>query len=220
MIQSPRTTLSAVIEQPRSADLAALIIAIVAACNVGFLLTRVGRLAALDQEVRQLESFGVDVDDRMYASLKDALPYRPALTAAIIVIGWPLFWAASASVLRAIGNRGAIKATFAQVLTVVVHASSILALRSVVALPINYAREAIGGATSVGLLFAGFGESSFAARLFGAIDLFFVWSVVLTAMGLSMLYRTRTLPLARWLLGAYVVGAAAIALTQAFRGGV
>ena len=52
------------------------------------------------------------------------------------------------------------------------------------------------------------------------IDIFVVWWVVLVALGLSMLYQTRTLPIARWLFGAYAGGAAALALTQALRGGV
>jgi len=220
MLRSPRATLAAAIERPQSAGLGALIIAIVVACSVGFLLTKVGRLAALDQEVRQLESFGANVDDRLYGELRAALPYRPALTAATIVIGWPLAWISIAGVLRAWGNRGPIKASFNQVLSVVVCASSVLALRSVVALPINYARESIGGATSVGVLLPGVGDSTFAARLFGAVDIFLVWWVVLVAMGFGMLYKTRTLPVARWLLGAYATGAAALALTQAFRGGV
>jgi len=65
-----------------------------------------------------------------------------------------------------------------------------------------------------------FGETTFAARLVGAVDLFLVWWMVLVAMGVSLLYRVRTLPIARWLLGAYAAGAAALALTQALRGGV
>ena len=65
-----------------------------------------------------------------------------------------------------------------------------------------------------------FGESTFPARLLGALDIFVVWWVVLVALGLSMLYQTRTLPIARWLFGAYAAGAAALALTQALRGGV
>ena len=39
------------------------------------------------------------------------------------------------------------------------------------------------------------------------MDIFVVWWVVLVAMGLSMLYQTRTLPIARWLFGAYAGGA-------------
>ena len=65
-----------------------------------------------------------------------------------------------------------------------------------------------------------FGESTFPARLIGAVDVFVVWWVVLIAIGLGILYRTRTLSVARWLFGAYVGGAAVLAFTQAFRGGM
>lgn len=220
MIRSPYATLSAAISRPRSRDIGMLIVAVAAVCSVGFLTTPVGRLAALDQEVRQLESVGTAVTDEVYARLRQLQPYRPIISAATIVVGWPVMWVAAAFVLRAIGNRGTRQATFAQVLTVVVHASSILALRAIVAAPVDYARESLGGATSIGVLLPGFGEATFAARLFGALDIFVLWWVVLVAMGLSMLYQTRTLPIARWLLGAYATGAAALALTQALRGGL
>ena len=65
-----------------------------------------------------------------------------------------------------------------------------------------------------------FGESTFTGRLLGAVDLFVVWWLVLIALGLSILYQARTLPIARWLFGAYAGGAAVLALTQALRGGV
>jgi hypothetical protein len=112
------------------------------------------------------------------------------------------------------------RATFAQVLTIVVHASSVLALRAMVALPINVARESLGGATSLGVIMPAFGESTFAARLVGAVDLFALWWLALVAMGLGILYEVRTIPIARWLLGAYAGGALALALTQALRGGL
>jgi hypothetical protein len=220
MIRSPYATLSSVVSRPRSLDLLLLVIGVGAMCSVGFLMTDVGRLAALDQEVRQLESVGTIVTEARYTQLRHLLPYRPFISAATIIVGWPLMWMLVAFLLRAIGNRGAKQATFAQVFAVVVHASSIFALRAVVTAPLNYARESIGGATSLGVLLPGFGESTFAARLFGALDIFVLWWVVLVAMGLSILYQARTLPIARWLLGAYATGAAALALTQALRGGV
>jgi hypothetical protein len=226
MMRSPRATLSSAVDRPRSLDLAMLIIAVAATCSVGFLLTGVGRLAALDQAVRQLESLGATITDKRYAELRHLQSYRPLVSAAAIIIGWPIMWMCAAFVFRAIGNRfhagvpGERRVTFAQVLTVVVHASSILAVRSVVAAPVNYARESLGGSTSLGVLLPVFGDTTFAARLVGAVDLFLVWWVVLIAMGLGILYRTRTLPIARWMLGAYAAGAAALALTQALRGGV
>ena len=220
MIRSPYATLSSVRIRPRSLDLAVLVIVVAATCSVGFLMTHVGRLAALDQEVRQLESMGTPITEARYAELRHLLPYRPAISAAAIIVGWPLMWIAAAFVVRIIGNRGARQATFAQVLTVFVHASSVLALRAIVATPINYARESLGGATSLGTLLPGLGDSTFLARLFGALDIFVVWWAVLIAMGLSILYQTRTVPIVRWLLGAYATAAAALALTQALRGGI
>ena len=97
MIRSPYTTLSSVVKQPRSFDLGVLLIVVATACSVGFLLTNVGRLAALDQEVRQLESIGTVVTDARYAELRRLLPYRPAISAAVIIVGWPI--------ARALGRR-------------------------------------------------------------------------------------------------------------------
>ena len=113
-----------------------------------------------------------------------------------------------------------IHPTFAQVFSVIVHASSVLALRSLVALPINFARESLGGATSLATILPGFGDATFAARLAGAVDVFVVWWMLLLALGLGMLYHIRAITVARWLFGAYATGAAALALTQALRGGV
>jgi hypothetical protein len=221
MVRSPRATLDSVVMSPRSIDLAIVIVFIAAVCSAGFLMTRVGQLAALDQQVRQLESFGAVINDETYAELRRWVPYRPAISAALILVGWPVLWIALAAILKAIGDRFSHqRATFAQVLTVVVHASSVFAVRSMIAAPVNYARESIGGATSLSILMPAFGESTFPARLLGAVDIFVVWWVVLVAMGLSILYETRAVSVARWLLCAYTAGAVVLAITQALRGGV
>ena len=220
MVRSPRATLAGVIARPRSLDLAIAIILISVICRVGFLLTPVGRLAALDQQVRQLESFGTIVTDETYAELRRWTPYRPALSAAVVLVGWPALWVAVAAVVKKVGDRRGAAVTFAQVFTVVVHASAVFALQSLIAAPMNYARESIGGATSLSRVMPAFGESTFPARLLGAVDIFVLWWIVLAAMGFGILYGTRTLPIARWLLGAYGAGAMLLALTQALRGGI
>lgn len=221
MVRSPRATLTSAVARPRSIELAVLIVLISAVCSAAFLMTRVGQLAALDQQVRQLESFGASVTDETYAGLRSWVPYRPAISAAIIVVGWPVLWAMLAAIAQAVGNRtGRSRATFAQVLAVIVHASAIFAFRAVIVAPVNYARESIGGASSLSMLMPAFGESTFPARLLGAVDIFLLWWVVLVAMGLGILYQTRALPIARWLFGAYAAGAAAFAVTQALRGGM
>jgi len=221
MVRSPRATLAAAIARPRSLDLGLLTVTVSTVCSVSFLVTRAGQLAALDQQVRQLESLGTVVTDQLYMQLRDWERYRPLLSALGISVGWPALWISGAAVITAIGNRtGRAQATFAQVLSVLVHASSILALRAMVALPIHFMRESLGGATSLATILPGLGDASFAARLFGAIDVFVIWGVLLAALGLGMLYQTRALTIARWVFGAYATGAAALALTQALRGGV
>ena len=220
MVRSPRATLAAAIRRPRSFDLAVLILAVSTFCSVIFLVTPFGRLAALDQQVRQLESMGLVVTDQLYAQLRSWQRYRPLVTAIAILAGWPVLCACAAATIRAIGSRQPVQPTFAQVFSVIVHASSILALRSLVALPINFARESLGGATSLATLLPGLGDATFAARLLGAVDVFVVWWVLLLALGLGMLYHIRAIAVARWLFGAYATGAAALALTQALRGGV
>lgn len=221
IVRSPRATLADAVRNPRSLDLGVLIVVTSAVCSAGFLMTRVGQLAVLDQQVRQLESFGAVITDERYESLKALGPYWPAMSAAVIAIGWPVLWLVLARSIQWIGRRaGRGEAGYAQVLAVVVHAWAIFAVRALVATPINYARESLGGATSLSVVMPVFGASTFPARLLGAIDIFIVWWVVLMAMGLSTLYQTRTLPIARWLFGAYAGGAAALALTQALRGGI
>jgi hypothetical protein len=104
-----------------------------------------------------------------------------------------MLWLLAAGVVQWFGRRARSDVTFGQVLTVVVHASAILAVRAGVAAPLNYARESLGGGTSLAALMPAVGESTFPARLFGAMDLFVLWWVVLVALGLGILYQTRTL---------------------------
>src|SRR5262245_17909954 len=80
MVRSPRATLERVIQQPRSLDLAVLVVVISASCTAGFLSTHVGQLAGLDQEVRQLESFGVVITDARYGELRSLASYRPVMS--------------------------------------------------------------------------------------------------------------------------------------------
>ena len=221
MLKSPRRTLTAAVADPRPFKTAAAIVLIAAACNTGFFLTRVGRLAALDQRVRQLESIGTVITDDVFARVREWERYRPIVSAVTVIVGWPLAWAAIAGMTWRFARATAAQApTFLQVFAVIVYASAVFALRAVIVTPINYMRESVGGATSVSLLLPGLSDGSFAGRLFGALDIFVLWWTALVALGLGMLYQVRASVVARWLVGAYAAGAAALALTQALRGGV
>ena len=48
-------------------------------------------------------------------------------------------------------------------------------------------------------------ENSFPARLLGSVDLFIIWWLMSLAIGLGVLYRKRTTPIATSLIAIYVL---------------
>ena len=57
-------------------------------------------------------------------------------------------------------------------------------------------------------------ESTFAAKLLGMIDIFLVWQLIVLSMGLAVLYRRRTQPIATTLLVLYAVIAVIVAFVR------
>jgi uncharacterized membrane-anchored protein len=84
---------------------------------------------------------------------------------------------------------------------------------------VNYFRGAMGSVANLGALLPMLPEHSFAANLLGAIDVFLLWYVLVLAMGLAVLYRRRTQPIAISLLGLYAVIAIVIAVVKSRAGG-
>ena len=86
-------------------------------------------------------------------------------------------------------------------------------------LPLAYARQTMSSATNLGVFAPFLDESSFAARLLSAIDLFIVWWIISLAIGLGVLYRKRTGPVAATLLVIYVaIGIVIAAVKTAMSG--
>ena len=63
----------------------------------------------------------------------------------------------------------------------------------------------MSSATNLAVVLPMIDENSFIGRLLGMIDLFLVWWVVVLAIGLGVLYRRRTQPIAIGLFGVYAV---------------
>jgi hypothetical protein len=61
-------------------------------------------------------------------------------------------------------------------------------------------------------------EKSFAANLLGMIDIIYIWYFIVLAIGLAVLYKRRTQPIAISLLSVYAVIVLGIALFRS-RGG-
>lgn len=220
VLTAPRLAFADIAARPSWIGAAIVVAAVTAVFTVGFLMTRVGQLALLDQQVRQIESLGGTVTDQMYSRLEQIQRYMPAMAAAGILAGWPIRWLVLSGILMTVFN-GWLggTASFRQVFAVVVHASVIQALQAAFVAPVNYARESFGGATTLGVFFPMLGEGSFLSRLLGAIDLFTIWWIVVLSIAMSVLYGRRTRAIAAWFFGLYGAGALVLAAFQAIRGG-
>jgi hypothetical protein len=111
-------------------------------------------------------------------------------------------------------------ATFRQVFAVVAHSGVVLAALSLFTTPLAYARESVSGATNLGVFLPFLDERSFAARMLGAIDLSYIWWMINLAIGLGVLYRKRTAPIATSLLVIYASIGLIIAVIKTVMSGV
>jgi len=111
-------------------------------------------------------------------------------------------------------------ATYKQVLAVTTHAGAINVVQTLFVLPLNYVRESAASATNLGVFVQSFlDETNFVARVLGMIDMFIVWNLIVTAIGLGVLYRRKTGPIFWSLMGVYVVIVLVIAgVMRAFGG--
>ncbi len=214
VIVSPRATYAAVAARPQWVGVLALTSILAAAGAAGFMSTDVGKQAWLDAGVRQQERYGRTLTDQQYARLEQLAQYAPYFGAAS-VLALPVLAAVLSALFLGVFNAVAGgDASFKQVLAIVSHSAVILPLAQIVALPIAYARETLSGVTNLMVFFPFLDENSFAARALGAVDLVYVWWIVSVSIGLGVLYRRRTGPIASTLLGVYAVIALVVAAIQ------
>jgi len=212
IVTSPRETYADVVARPRWFGMMALIILVTVVFMGGFLYTDVGKQAWLDQAVRSQEAFGVQVTDEAYAAMERMAPWAPVLTAVNMVIFQPLMTVIIAGILFAVFNAAlGGDSSFKQTFAVVVHTGAITIVQQLFITPLNYVRESMTSATNLAVFLPMLDETSFLAKLFGTIDLFIVWWVVLLAIGLSVLYRRKTGPIATGLFVVYGIIAIIIA---------
>lgn len=212
VITDPKATFESVAARPKWLGMLALTTAIILACTVLPMTTEGGKEAMLETQVRQMESFGMQVNDQMYQQMRSRMGIAPYTTAAGVLIMSPIITLVLGGILFAIFN--AImggNAAFKQVYSVVVHAGVISALGQLVTGPLNYFRGTMASATNLAVLLPMLPEGTFLTRLAGMIDLFVVWWVFILAVGVAVLYKRRTQPVAMTLFGVY----AAIALVAA-----
>jgi hypothetical protein len=220
VLTSPQETFRSIVAHPKWFGMLAATVILVAFFAILPTTTEEGKQAALDQQVSQMEAFGRQVDDAQYERMRQGMAFAPYVTGAMILIFVPLMAAIISGILFAIFNAAmGGEASFKQLFSVVVHAGAVSSLAQVFTGPLNYFRGAVGSATNLGVLLPMIDEKSFLGRLLGMTDLFIIWWLIVLAIGLGVLYRRRTQPIAISLLAVYAVIALSVAAVMSRVGG-
>ena len=195
MFTSPKATFEKIVANPKPAGIlfvAALVIALAAASPQ---FTEAGRQAALDMQVKQTEQWsGKQVTDQQYAQMEQWSKYGAIVGVVGTFIFMPVVSLIFAGLYFVAFN--AIMggtASFKQVLAVVTHSQVIGALGAVAGAPIQLMRGTISmaGPFNLGALVPMLDESSTIARVLGSISVFTLWGLVVTGIGLGVLYRRK-----------------------------
>jgi len=221
IIFSPRATYQDIAERPHVLGVLILVLAITGGALGAFMSTDVGVQAMLEQGDRMSASYGRQMSDAQYDQARafmERFRYMYALPAVIFI---PLVAAIEAALILAIFN--AIlggNATFKQAYAIVFFSLVLTTVQQLFALPLEYVKGSMASPTSLSIFMPFLDEGSFLARFLGAIDLFRLWWVVNLSIGIGVLYKRRTAPIALWLLGFYAVMACIYAALTAALSGV
>jgi len=220
VIFSPALTLREVAQDPRPAGTIAFVSVVTALSAAIFLGTGVGKLAWLDEAMRQAEVFALRVTDAQYAQLQRMKEYAAYLVLVQDLVGIPLVIVAVAGLVKGVfAVMSGMEATFKQTLGVIAASTVILTLRQLCVLPLDYMRESMTSAPNLAGFLPMLRESGFLARFLGSIDLFVVWWLLVLASGLAALFRCPARSIAVTLFVLYGVVALGLALTLMLFGG-
>lgn len=215
MFTAPRKTFEGVIQTPRPAGMLFLVVVIMALATAGPQFTDRGRQAALDMQVQQIEKFtGQPVTDEVYAQMQTRSKYSAYFTIVGVFIGTPIFVLIIGAIYWFIFNvvMGGT-AMFKQVLAVVTHSMVVGTVGAVLGAPIQYLKGTMSsqGPFTLAALVPMLDEKSFLVNFLGFINPFTVWGIIVTAIGLGVLYKRKTTPIATTVLIIYGVIAAGVA---------
>jgi Yip1-like protein len=213
---SPKETFAAVVARPRWLAVMVVTLVMSSAAYYVILSSQDMQDAIVDQQVRAMESRGNAVSDQQIANIERFIGYLPVGYAVGIFVLGPLLGAAIAGIVTGIfttlmGGNG----TFKQVFAVMNHAGFIPAISALcIAGMLAVGAKPIGArppGANLGVFLPMLEETSFLAVLLRSIDMFLLWWMVVLAIGLGVLYKRRTGPIATTFIGLYIVIALLIA---------
>ena len=205
VIFSPREAFAAVVARPKWLGAVVVVGLIIGAANFALLSTEVGQQLTLDQQVSAVEAFGVKISDEQYAQMERSMENARYTSPIFTIVAIPLVMTLTAGILHVMfGLIGGGNGTYKQVYAISAHGSVISAMQVVFTTIVTLAAGRAAGA-NLSVFVPTLEETSFLYRFLSTIDLFYVWSTFITAVGLSVLYKRRTGPIAMTLFAIYLV---------------
>jgi Yip1-like protein len=218
VLRHPRSTMAALVAAPSWFPTWVFILALWLVPAGWFLSTPTGRLALVDERVRQVEAFGGRMDDARYGALLRRPPREAYfLSGGRMLLSPPITILAAAAAMALARLEGA-PLPIAGGLAVSVHASVPLAIQQLIAIPVSYLTESMASPTNLAAALR-LETGTLGSRVFGAIDLFGLWWVWLLAVGLSAATGRRARGSLIWLVFIYAGIAAALAAAMTIAGG-
>jgi hypothetical protein len=220
IITAPKETFQSVSAHPRWFGMLLICTVLIAVCAALPMTTDAGKEATLRQQVEGMESFGMTVSDQQYEGMRRGMAFAPYTTAGAVLVFTPIMTLAFAGLMYLVFNvmMGG-DATFKQVFAVFAHGAVISTLAQLFTGPLNYFRGAVTSATNLAVLLPMVEPKSFVGRVLAMTDLFLIWYILILAIGLAVLYRRRTQPIALTLYGVYAAGVLVIAAVMSALGG-
>ena len=215
VIVSPRETFASVVARPTWLGAVGIAVLIYAVAQFFLLSTEVGQQLAIDQQVAFAEAFGQEISDEQYAQLEQRTEEIARYTTPVATIFFtPVFLLVSAGILHVMfGLIGGGNGTFKQVYAISAHSAIISALQLVFTTIVTIAAGRTSGA-NLAVFTPMLDDTTLVYKFLSYIDLFYIWSTFITAVGLAVLYKRRTGPIAMVLFGIYFVIALLIAFIR------
>jgi hypothetical protein len=221
VIFSPRATYASVAAHPRWFGIFLTVFLVSATAATALMSTEIGRNAVLDQQIASAEAYGRTMPQAQIDQLEKMSQYYVYFAPVLQLVAFSLGGLLIAGIVFAVFNAllGG-DASFKQVFAIVAHSGVILAALSLFTTPLAYARESLSSATNLGVFLPFLDDTSFVARLLGSIDLIYLWWMLSLSIGLGVLYRKRTGPIATTMIIVYVVIGVIIAAIKTASTGV
>jgi len=206
VIFSPRQTYQAVARRPVILGAMAVVLVLSGSTTYWLMNSEAGQRmlsTSFEERMREAEANGdVSPEQRQQMRMVFQIIGRVSAVAALIVT--PVFIAIMAAILMGVLNAlygGQV--SYRHVFSIVTHAWLVFAITGLVTIPLMVAKGEMASPSTIGALLPMLPDDSFVTHLLGAIDFVWIWMLINLAIGLAVLYKRKTGPLATTLLVTY-----------------